>query len=347
MKKICICGHFGENNNFTDGQTVKTQNIYEVLEKQYGLQNIDKIDTYNWKKKPFYFFGDCVKKAKNSENLIILPAQNGVKVFIPLFTFLNKFYKKNVFYAVVGGWLPELLKSNKRLLKRAKQLTKIFVETNKMKQKLNELGLENVEILLNFKNIHPIKENEIEDVDYTQLKVCTFSRVIEEKGIENAINVVNKINEDYKKAIYKLDIYGPIDNGYKEKFDNIMKKQNIFNICYGGVIDSKKSVETIKEYDLLLFPTYYEGEGLAGTIIDAFSAGVPVVASDWRYNKDIIKNGETGFIFKTKNDDEFEKILRDVYLKKYNILDMKKMCLKEAEKYMPDVAIKAITKYIK
>ncbi len=334
------------NNNFLDGQTVKTKNIYNELVKQYGEENISKIDTFNWKKHPIYFARKCRKELKNTENLIILPAHNGVKVFVPFFNFWNKFYHKKIFYAVVGGWLPEFLEHNKWLLKKTKQLTKIFVETNKMKQKLYMLGVQNVEIMLNFKNIQPIKESEIKDVNYTQLNVCTFSRVIEEKGIENAINVVNKINMKHKKVIYKLDIYGPIGNEYKEKFENIMKRQNQFSICYKGIVRSEESVETIKQYDLLLFPTYYEGEGLAGTIIDAFSAGVPVVASNWRYNEDIIRNNENGFIFETKNDEEFEKILEDIYSKRYNILDMKKICLKEAEKYMPSKAIQSLTKYI-
>lgn len=343
--KVAIIGHFALSKEYNDGQTVKVRNLYSELVKLFGEDEVFRVDTYNYKSNPTKLLKNCVQAMK-ADYVLFLPAQNGVKVFVPLFCFLNKFYNKNLFYVVVGGWLPEMLKINKSLLKDCKNLTKILVETEGMKSKLNSLGLDNVDILFNFKDIKPISKNELKNLDYSQLKVCTFSRVIKSKGIENAINVVNSINKKYGKTIYNLDIYGPIGDDYKEEFQDLISKTGHDAVNYKGVIDSSKSVDTIKNYDLLLFPTYYEGEGLAGTIIDAFFAGVPVVASDWKYNKDIIKDGVNGLIFKTKCDEEFETILENVYLKKYDILSMKHACLEEAEKYVPDIAIKGLTKYI-
>jgi glycosyltransferase involved in cell wall biosynthesis len=49
--------------------------------------------------------------------------------------------------------------------------------------------------------------------------------------------------------------------------------------------------KVLRDYFALLFPIYYIGEGFAGTAIDAFSAGVPVIASDWKYNSEVIKEG--------------------------------------------------------
>lgn len=92
--KLSVCGHFGGNNNFCDGQTVKTKNIYQALCEYYGEEKINKIDTYNWKKHPISFLYECINGMKNSQNMIILPAQNGVKVFVPLFLIINKFYKR-------------------------------------------------------------------------------------------------------------------------------------------------------------------------------------------------------------------------------------------------------------
>ena len=36
MIKIGVCGHFGGNRNFLDGQTVKTKIITRELQKKYG-----------------------------------------------------------------------------------------------------------------------------------------------------------------------------------------------------------------------------------------------------------------------------------------------------------------------
>lgn len=341
--KITIVGHFAQNLNFNDGQTIKTRNLYNELQKKYTNTNL--IDTYNWRKRIFNLFISCIKSLKNSDNVIILPAQNGVKVFVPLFAVFNVIYKRKIHYVVVGGWLPELLLKKPWLIKYLKEYHSIMVETRGMKKKLNNLGLMNVDILLNFKNIN-IMQKTFYKSDYNQkCSLCMFSRVIKEKGIGDAIKAVSLINEKIQKDIFWLDIYGPIGDEYKDEFDLIMKNSKDF-IKYKGVVDSNKSVDVISNYDFLLFPTYYSGEGLAGTIIDAFSSGVPVIASDWKYNREVISNEKNGLIFKTRDIEELETILYKIYQKSYDIEAMKKNCLKEAKKYIPDQAIKKLIKYI-
>lgn len=343
--KIGIVGHFAKNKNLNDGQTVKTRNLYDQLVDIYGQNEVKVIDTYQYKKHMLSLLINCMNGIKNAENIIMLPARNGVKIFVPLFLCFNKIFHKKLFYVVVGGWLPEFLLDKPRLQKHLQKLDYILVETENMKNKLNKLGINNVDILVNFKKIAILKDKKRNWKTTIPLKVCTFSRVIKEKGIENAIRAVSEVNKKEKNKIYHLDIYGPISENYKEEFDTLLKKyQN--DVSYKGVIEANNSVNTLKQYHLLLFPTYYEGEGLAGTIIDAFSSGVPVVASDWRYNTEVVKDGYNGFIFQTKNDKELIEILYNVYKGKYPMEKIKENCLKSATAYIPENAIKGLTKYI-
>ena len=99
--------------------------------------------------------------------------------------------------------------------------------------------------------------------------------------------------------------------------------------------DADESVNVIKNYDFLIFPSYYFGEGLPGTFIDAFCAGVPVISSDWKYNSN-------GFIFPTRNIDKIVSILKDIYQNKYDILTLKRNCLICAQKYNPNEAMKIL-----
>ena len=46
----------------------------------------------------------------------------------------------------------------------------------------------------------------------------------------------------------------------------------------------------------MLFPTCYRGEGFTGAVLESMMAGVPVIATDWKYNSEIVKDGETGLI---------------------------------------------------
>lgn len=344
--KFEIIGHFAKGKNLNDGQTVKTRNLYNQLVEIYGKDEVGAIDTYQYKKHPFSLLFQCIFAIKEKENIIILPAKNGIKVFVPLFVYFNKLFHKKLFYVVVGGWLPEFLEDRPKLQQQIQKITMIFVETENMKKKLNKLGVENVDILPNFKKIKIVDKKDLIWNPNLPIKVCTFSRVMKEKGIENAIHAITNINQKENRKIFHLDIYGPIVKKYQKEFEEISKKC-LHSVSYQGVVDAKNSVSVLKNYQFLLFPTYYEGEGFAGTIIDALSSGVPVIASDWKYNPEIIKNEYNGFLFQTKDDEELMKILYEIYQNKYDITKIKENCLKSAEKYIPEKVIKKFLKYVK
>ena len=85
--KVSVLGHFGEGINLLNGQTVKTKIITEELQKQFGQDQVLKIDTHGgWKtllKAPFQVF----RAFKNSTNILIFPAHNGLRVYAPLLSF--------------------------------------------------------------------------------------------------------------------------------------------------------------------------------------------------------------------------------------------------------------------
>ena len=103
-----------------------------------------------------------------------------------------------------------------------------------------------------------------------------------------------------------------------------------------------QSVEVLKPYFALLFPTYYVGEGFAGTAIDAFSAGVPVLASNWKYNNEVVKEGINGGIFEPKDVEELTKRLIEMAHNPEPWLDMRQQCISDAHIYEPDNVMKTL-----
>ena len=186
------------------------------------------------------------------------------------------------------------------------------------------------------------KEEELKFEYNKPYKLCTFSRVIYEKGIEDAIQVVRKINEEYNKIIYELDIYGPIDEEYKDRFTTIVNNAPEY-IQYKGCIDSKKSVNTLKNYYLLLFPTKFKTEGIPGTIIDALSAGVPIIASRWDNVEEIISHEKNGLIYDFNDLLDF-KINLEKMINTKSIKNMKKECLIETKKFQKENVIERFVK---
>ena len=162
-----------------------------------------------------------------------------------------------------------------------------------------------------------------------------------EKGIEDAVNAVVSVNTDLGIQAFSLDIYGQVDGAQIEWFESLQTKFPSY-IRYGGLVPFDKSVEVLKEYYALLFPTYYEGEGFAGTIIDAFASGLPIIASDWRYNSEIIKPHINGLLVKCKNVNDLVLALKYISDNKDEWNKMKSECLKEAFIYSPENALRIL-----
>lgn len=210
-----------------------------------------------------------------------------------------------------------------------------------MKEQLESQGYDNVEVIPNCKELDILDTKTIKYTEGIPYRLCTFSRVIKEKGIEDAVQAVCEINSKYDDIFAELDIYGQIEDSQKEWFEQLQASSPQY-IRYKGMVPFNQSTEVLKNYDALLFPTYYEGEGFAGTIIDAFAAGLPVIASDWKYNSEIIKQGITGVITKTHSISELKNAILSINsdVEKWNF--MRKNCISEAKMYLPANAMKKL-----
>lgn len=339
MKRVSIIGHFGFGFDYLDGQTIKTKIVSDELQRQLGQDQVQRFDTHGgWKtllKAPFQVF----HALNRSSNVLIFPAHNGLRVYAPLLAFLKRFFKnRKIHYVVIGGWLPQFIQSRSFLVKSLKKYDGIYVETNTMKNALLAQGFENIFVMPNCKNLDNLSEDELVYQITEPYKLCTFSRVMKEKGIEDAVDAVKAINVAAGRTVYMLDIYGPVDSDQAKWFEQLQVDFPDY-VKYKGVVDSNQSVDVLKNYFALLFPTYYDGEGFAGTLIDALAAGVPVIASDWKYNSELVVDKVTGIIFETRNTDDLIKKLLWVYEHQIFWNDMKKQCLHRAFDYIPKKAL--------
>ena len=340
MKKsrLTIIGHFGGNEEILDGQTIKTKILYNELINKSNF-NIKTVDTYYKRKRPLKLVFSSIKNIFISKNIIILLSGNGMKIYFPILYIFSKIFKKNIYHDVIGGNLHIYVNKYPKYVKYLNSFKVNWVETNLLKNKLNELGINNVEVIPNFKRLNIINKSDIKENNSNCFQFCTFSRVMEEKGITYAIKTVDELRK--KGYNCKLDIYGPIDENYRNSFNKLLKKYED-NVNYCGIVSYDKSVEILKKYDLLLFPTFWDGEGFPGTIIDAFSAALPVVATDWNCNSEIIANYVNGIIYPNDKEKNLDEAIIRIINDKELLNKMKFNCINEAKKYLPDEYIKKI-----
>lgn len=340
---IAIIGHFGGKENILDGQTVKTKILYDELSDATEW-NIQKVDTYYKNKKPIKLFIDTLICLLKNRHVIVLLSRNGMRFYFPMLYFFSKIFGTKVYHDVIGGSLDKLVVQYHGFKTYLNSFSVNWVESEGLKQRLLALGINNCEVLPNFKRLNVLENYK---VDYEEpFRFCIFSRVMKEKGVEVAIEAIEAINKAANREICQLDIYGRIDDKYTKQFEEIMQTASKA-IQYKGMVPYDKSVEAIKDYYALLFPTYWDGEGFPGTIVDAFSAGLPVIATDWNCNAEIVDDMNNGIIYPNSKIKDLKSAIEWCITHKDEVVNWKKSCLQKAKEYQPDSYIKEIIKTIK
>lgn len=147
-----------------------------------------------------------------------------------------------------------------------------------------------------------IRINEIlkkEDYTYKTFKIIQISRLDHEIKGQNILLEALKILV-YEKKIKNIcvDFIGEGKSfEYLKKLVEEYKIKEYVNFL--GIRDRKFIYEHLKDYNLLVQPSLYEGFGL--TIVEAMAAKVPVLVSDIDGPLEIIENGMYGWMFKNND----------------------------------------------
>ena len=72
--------------------------------------------------------------------------------------------------------------------------------------------------------------------------------------------------------------------------------------------------------DIFLMPSYREG--LPTVVMEAMSAGLPVIGTDIRGNRDLISHGKTGYLVKVNDAETMAEYLRELMEKKEQRITM-------------------------
>lgn len=341
--KITICAYFGDETKIgCDGATTKARNVFDILKNKFD-NSINKVSLPSWKRSPITNLLKVMCAYHQSDYLVILPNDKRLKIFFILNRLFNRKNKIKIIYMVVGGWLPDFLENNPKYIPEAKKIYKIFPETHGMVNRLEKLGCDNAVRSPVFTNRKRIPDEYLINNDFFTdqiIRICCFSRVSIAKGIVIAADAVRKANMKLIKK-YKLYIYGKVQNSEQEYFNNFFKEYSDV-VVYEGIIKDDDVIKTINKHFLMLFPTYFDGEGFPATLLESYISSVPVIASDWKYNSEIVNEGITGFLFENKNTEQLSEILVRCANEYEGVLSMRANCFAESKKYDPDEAMKQV-----
>lgn len=330
---VCFIGCVDLSQKKCDGQTLKTRLLYNELKEKTNWK-IFLVDTSNRKKIVFTVLKSIIYLFK-CKKVIMLLSIRGRRIYFKILRFIMFFRKIDVYHDIIGGYFSKEISKHPKDIKICKLFKYNFVETKLMLTELEQSGLNNGVVVPNFRaglisQYKPVR---------SKYNFVIFSRIMEEKGIIDAINAVDLISDA------KLKIYGPISSNFKNKFFDSISGKN--NIEYCGVLDRETSSQILSENTFMLFPTRWIGEGFPGTILDSFYAGLPIIASDWGSNSELITNGVVGYIYPLSDKQGLYKTMMKAVSLDFNAINkMRKSCLEEAKKYSADTQISKIISLI-
>ena len=117
-----------------------------------------------------------------------------------------------------------------------------------------------------------------------------LSRVHKNKGVDDLITVFKRLGEEYQ-----LDFYGPLESSYTPDY------LEGCNYHYRGCIKPCDVTSLLSHYDVLLLPTKHDAEGYPGILLEAFSVGIPCIASRIGAIPEIVENEKNGILIESGN----------------------------------------------
>ncbi|EPC04203.1 hypothetical protein L861_02500 [Litchfieldella anticariensis FP35 = DSM 16096] len=337
--RICLIGNLGGDSAGQNGQILRTRLVVAELQKHLGDERVRCIDTHDFNTQPLAKLRDIQRGFRDAEQVIIMPAERGLKHLLPFYLYWRWCYSVPVHYLVIGGWLPEFIHHHPWLIRGLRKLDSVHVQSFRMIECLAGLGFDNLRWLPNFRDFP--RERPLSSGVGDPLRLVFLSRMIPEKGADFAIEAVDSLNADNKRTCCSLDLYGPVSEDNATWLDGLLQGRGEA-IAYRGALTPESVLEVLSRYDALIFPTRYEGEGFPGVVVEAYAAGIPVIASDWQDNGEVVTDGVTGLLFSSGDVNSLKKRLDWLIHHGDALLAMKTAAREAAASYHVDVVLPSL-----
>lgn len=288
----------------------------------YKIKGIDVYEASRKKSKSISVILKCIQAFKSDNPVVYCLDSKRLKALLFLQSFFRKSLSRTTVLAI-GGVFHETIAECPSFENKLKKVKSIWVETEGMREKLLDKGFINIEIFPNPKSEEGCCEPRLFEAQQS-LRLVYFSQISREKGVEDIMEWVC-LEESCKRILYQLDFYGHVTPDFEEEFYKFIQRYSNVNYC--GIFDSTKQnvYKKLNEYDILLFPSHWDTEGVPGILVEAKMSGVAVIASNKSFNQEIIcEQNNEGIILKSDNVSEMEKAINLLYHNRELLMKIKK-----------------------
>jgi len=175
-------------------------------------------------------------------------------------------------------------------------------------------------------------------------KILYIGRVSQIKNMAVVIRSLSKI----KNNLIKFEIFGPAEQDYLQSLNSLIKHYKLDNkiSITDKHYDSQEQIEQLDSSEIFILPSI--SEGMPQTLIEAMARGRVIIASDNKGARDIIKDGENGFLFKNDSPEDLARVIEKIYsMKKDELRKIKSNAKKTSQDFSWEKIITKIEELIK
>jgi len=297
------------------------QELVDIINTQTGDKALISLISLNCFVGYTRIIVQTIIKGFRADVLVVFGSQRFATVFGCVVSILFGLIGKPVFISIFGGGYDTYLKKFRPILFRTVKLMLgftrgIIVETKHLQQVIPKLLKANISYVPNFRESFPALDICRESNDQ-HIRFVYVGVIRREKGIRELLEAFNRLLQcNYEGRLQlsiTLDLYGPIYKSTQDYVDLELALNTPAVRIHGDV-----SYETVlKAYtvsDIFVFPSYWPTEGHSGAVIEALMQGLPVIATNWRANPELIRHNENGLLCPPKDVDALTACMEEMIL---------------------------------
>ncbi len=314
-----------KNPTLTGGLSVLFEDLLSQCKKNsidYEVIDTNKSNyTFKWISHLSILFYTLVKVPK-STHISLHGSANDFFWIAPIVVFWAKLLNKHMSLRKFAGNFDEVYKNSSKFKKRIIDYILRKSDVNFFETKyLIEFFKKYNDHTYWFPNVRQ-KPSFVKEGGFKKMFIF-IGQVKREKGIMELLDVSNKLDKTYT-----IDIFGPLDKNMKNvNFEN-------YKANYKGALNSNEVLKTLVDYDVFVLPTFWSGEGYPGVLIEAFSVGIPAIATNLAGIKEMIDQKYSTILIDPKNEIQLYEAIKSVNSSNYD--NKVEAALKQFENFNSD-----------
>ena len=245
-------------------------------------------------------FVPYVRRIRSAERILIFGSNGFLLKMAPILVWTARVLGKPCYISPFGGSLDIFCRALPSVLRMVLTSTLrhadgVIVQTHLLSQGLGPLIGTSVPVAPGYR---PLSESDLTQSTFNQkmseVRLCYVGHVREEKGVLVLLESLRHLFDSGSTSVH-CDLYGPIYESVHDRFRDALERTPN---AHKGILPGNRVIATMRAYDALVFPSYYQGEGHPGVLVEAMMAGLPIIASEFRSLPELVEHKVNGLLVK-------------------------------------------------